>query len=193
MTLPVMEKRITLKNKEISYTIRKSKRARKIRLTVYCDGAIVVTTPFDLKESIAEKFVREKFQWLISKLSSFKQFEGKTIVRYSHEDYLKYKEKAYNLVESRIKYFSKIYKFKYNKINIKNQKTRWGSCSEKGNLNFNYKIALLPPLISDYLIVHELSHLKELNHSQRFWKLVEETIPNYRSIRGELKKAWKRL
>jgi len=126
MTLPVMEKHITLKNKEISYTIRKSKRARRIRLVVYCDGVIVVTTPFDLKESIAEKFVREKFQWLLSKLSFFKQFEGKAIVRYNHEDYLKYKEEAYNLVESRINYFSKTYNFKYNKINIKNQKTRWG-------------------------------------------------------------------
>ena len=106
---------------------------------------------------------------------------------------LKYKEEAYNLAESRINYFTKIYKFKYNKINIKNQKTRWGSCSKKGNLNFNYKIALLPSLISDYLIAHELCHLKELNHSKRFWKLVEKTIPNYRSIRGELKKAWERL
>ena len=188
-----MEKRITLKNKEILYTIRKSKRARRIRLVVYCDGVIVLTTPFDLKESIAEKFVREKFQWLLSKFSFFKQFEGKAIVRYSHEDYLKYKEGACSLVESRINYFSKIYKFKYNKINIKNQKTRWGSCSEKGNLNFNYKIVLLPSLISDYLIVHELCHLKELNHSKKFWELVEKTIPNYRSIRGELKKSWKRL
>ena len=193
MTLPIMEKRIIFKNKEISYTIRKSKRARRIRLVVYSGGAIVVTTPFDLKESIAEKFVREKFQWLLSKLSFFKQFEGKAITRYTHEDYLKYKEEAYNLVESRINHFSKIYKFKYNKINIKNQKTRWGSCSKKGNLNFNYKIALLPSLISDYLIVHELCHLKELNHSKRFWKLVEKTIPNYRSIRGELKKAWEKL
>lgn len=189
----IMEKRITLKNKEISYTIRKSRRARRIRLAVYCDGEVVVTTPFNLKESIAEKFVREKFQWLISKLSFFKQFEGKATVRYSREDYLKYKEEAYNLVESRINYFSKIYKLKYNRINIKNQKTRWGSCSKKGNLNFNYKIALLSSLTSDYIIVHELCHLKELNHSKRFWKLVEKTIPNHRNIRGELKEAWKRL
>ncbi len=193
MTLPIMKKRITLKNEEILYTIRKSKRARRMRLAVYCNGAIVLTTPFDLKESIAEKFVREKFQWLLSKLSSFKQFEDKAIVRYSHKDYLKYKEEAYGLVKNRINYFSKIYKFKYNKINIKNQKTRWGSCSKKGNLNFNYKITLLPSLISDYLIVHELCHLKEFNHSKGFWKLVEKTIPNYKSIRGELKKAWKRL
>lgn len=188
-----MEKRITFKNKEISYTIRKSKRARRMRLAVYCDGAIVVTTPFDLKESIAEKFVREKSQWLLSKLNFFKQFEGKAIVRYSHEDYLKYKKEAYNLVEGRINYFSKIYKFRYNTINIKNQKTRWGSCSKKGNLNFNYKISFLPSLISDYLIVHELCHLKEFNHSKGFWKLVEKTIPNYKSIKSELKKAWGRL
>lgn len=184
-----MEKRITLKDKKISYTLRKSKRARRMRLAVYCDGAIVLTTPFDLKENIAEKFVREKSKWLLSKLSFFKQFEGQAIARYSREDYLKYKEEAYILAENRINHFNKIYKFKYNKVNVKNQKTRWGSCSKKGNLNFNYKIALLPASVSDYIIVHELCHLKEFNHSKRFWKLIEKAIPDYRDIKNELKKS----
>ena len=84
-------------------------------------------------------------------------------------------------------YFNGVYKFKFNKVNIRNQKTRWGSCSAKGNINFNYKIALLPERLADYIIVHELCHLGEFNHSRKFWDLVVEAIPDHREIRSELK------
>jgi len=104
-------------------------------------------------------------------------------------DYLKYKENALALAENRIRYFNKIYQFWLNAINIKNQKTRWGSCSRKGNLNFNYKIALLPLQLADYIIVHELCHLGEFNHSRKFWDLVGKTIPDYGLLRNELRKG----
>ncbi|MCK5285745.1 MAG: M48 family metallopeptidase [Candidatus Pacebacteria bacterium] len=184
-----MKKDITLKNKKISYTLKKSTRARRMRLAVYCDGSIVVTTPLGLRGNIVEKFLTEKTQWLFTKLNFFKQFEGKAITKYSHEDYLKFKKEACILAENRISYFNKTYKLKYNKISIKNQKTRWGSCSKKGNLNFNYKIALLPEKISDYIIVHELCHLKEFNHSKKFWNLVAKAIPDYLEIKKDLKKS----
>ena len=99
------------------------------------------------------------------------------------------REQASRLVESRIKYFNDFYNFKINRITIKNQKTRWGSCSSKGNLNFNYKIIYLKPALADYLIVHELCHLGELNHSKRFWALVSQTIPDYVSINKELRRT----
>lgn len=184
-----MRKEIALQDKKITYMLRKSKRARRMRLAVYCDGTIVVTTPFDLKESIAEKFIREKSDWLFSKISFFKQFKGKAIARYSQEDYLKYKDVAYKLVVNRVDHFNGAYKFKFNRINVKNQKTRWGSCSHKGNLNFNYKIALLPGRLADYIIVHELCHLKEFNHSKKFWSLVARAMPDYPQIRDELNKG----
>ena len=66
-------------------------------------------------------------------------------------------------------------------------KTRWGSCSKKGTLNFNYKIALLSPELRDYIIVHELCHLGEFNHSSKFWLLVEKTVPNYKTLRKQIK------
>lgn len=103
-------------------------------------------------------------------------------------EYLFYKIRALALVHARILYFNAFYRFKINRISIKNQKTRWGSCSKKGNLNFNYRIALLPPQLADYVIVHELCHLGEFNHSANFWKLVAKTIPNYQKIRQEFKK-----
>ncbi|PIP23438.1 MAG: hypothetical protein COX90_01110 [Candidatus Nealsonbacteria bacterium CG_4_10_14_0_2_um_filter_38_17] len=70
---------------------------------------------------------------------------------------------------------------------MKNQKTRWGSCFKKGNPNFNYKIALLSQRLADYIVVHELCHLGELNHSQKSWNLVAKAVPDYPEIRDELK------
>jgi len=98
------------------------------------------------------------------------------------------REQARCLVENRINHFNKFYNFRINRIAIKNQKTRWGSCSSKRNLNFNYKIIYLTPEFADYLIVHELCHLGELNHSKRFWALVFKTIPDYDKINKKLKR-----
>lgn len=102
--------------------------------------------------------------------------------------YLEHKEKAREIAIDRLAYFNQHYKLKYNKIAIRNQKSRWGSCSSKGNLNFNYKIALLPSHLSDYVIVHELCHIGQFNHSQKFWDLVAETLPNPELLQAELKK-----
>lgn len=99
------------------------------------------------------------------------------------------KECSRILVENRLHYFNKFYNFKINRVAIKNQSTRWGSCSSKGNLNFNYKIIYLKPELADYLIVHELCHLGQLNHSKKFWLLVSKTIPNYVIINKELRKT----
>jgi predicted metal-dependent hydrolase len=101
--------------------------------------------------------------------------------------YKKYKEQARMLVHARLEYFNSFYNFSYNKVFIKNTKTRWGSCSSKGNLNFSYKIIFLDPAVQDYLIVHELCHLKELNHGSAFWSLVEQQIPEYKKYHLELK------
>ena len=98
------------------------------------------------------------------------------------------REMARILVENKISYFNKFYKFDINRIAIKNTKSRWGSCSSKANLNFNYKIIFLEEQFIDYLIVHELCHLKEFNHSKNFWKLVEKTIPDYKVINQKLRR-----
>jgi predicted metal-dependent hydrolase len=183
-----MKKQIELHKNKVEYTLKVSKRARRMRLAIYCDGGFVVTAPRHISNNIIEQFIIRKSQWILDKLEYFKSISSKINAKGSENDYSNYKDKALALVEKRIEYFNKIYGFKFNKINIKNQKTRWGSCSRKGNLNFNYKIALLPEKLADYIIVHELCHLKEFNHSQKFWNLVARTIPNYLEIKHELKK-----
>ena len=95
-------------------------------------------------------------------------------------EYLRFKESARVLIHHRLEYFNAHYKLTNGRVSIKNQRTKWGSCSSKGNLNFSYRIMKLPPELQDYLIVHELCHLAELNHGPKFWALVAETIPDYK-------------
>ncbi|HTH92921.1 MAG TPA: M48 family metallopeptidase [Candidatus Paceibacterota bacterium] len=102
--------------------------------------------------------------------------------------YKKYKEEARVLVHARLEHFNQYYNLPYKKVFIKNPKTRWGSCSSAGNLNFSYKILFLDPALQDYLIVHELCHLKQFNHSKAFWDLVSEQIPDYKKLHVVLKR-----
>lgn len=175
------------KNKKISYKLKRSSRAKRMRLAVYCDGSVVVTTPLGVQVSLVEKFFANKKQWVADKINFFKSVDSKSIRTFSEEDYLKHREDALELVSSRVKFFSKKYGFAFNKIFIKNQKTRWGSCTKNKNLNINYKIIFLPKKQQDYIIVHELCHLKEFNHSHKFWSLVEKTLPDYLEIKNELR------
>ncbi len=106
---------------------------------------------------------------------------------FGRRNYLKYKEPARELILRRVEYFNSIYNFSYGRISVRNQRSRWGSCSKRGNLNFNYKIVLIPEKLADYIIVHELCHLKEFNHSKNFWALVAKTFPDYKKIKQDLR------
>jgi len=109
------------------------------------------------------------------------------------KEYLENKEKARALVIEKLNFWREQYiqnhgiDLKWNKLAIRNTVSRWGSCSSKKNLNFSYKILFLTPPQQDYLIVHELCHLKEMNHSKNFWDLVAFTIPNYKNVRNSMK------
>ncbi len=104
----------------------------------------------------------------------------------SSKRYKLHKEAARILVHERLMHFNQHYKFTYNKVAIRNQRSRWGSCSPKGNLNFNYKLLDIPRHLADAVIVHELCHLKEMNHSKAFWALVAQTIPDHKARRHTL-------
>lgn len=108
--------------------------------------------------------------------------------------YKTHKEKARTLVEQKVSQWGShyvaaghLFPTNMKRLAIRNQRTRWGSCSKQGNLNFNYKIALLPERLADYIIVHELCHLGEFNHAKAFWDLVAMAIPDHEQCRVELR------
>ena len=114
------------------------------------------------------------------------------VVRVSHlrgrkSEHLAHKDAAREIVHQKLLHFNQHYQYTYHRVTIRNQKSRWASCSKKGNLNFHYKLALMPEPLVDYIIVHELCHLKAFNHSPSFWSLVAETIPDHKTRRRELR------
>lgn len=111
------------------------------------------------------------------------------------EDQTKYKKilenwfinEAKKYIPLRVKELNETLNYKFNKISIRNQSTRWGSCSGKGNLSFNFRLIKAPQDVMDYVIFHELVHLKEFSHSKKFWSLVETHCPNYKNCKNWLK------
>jgi predicted metal-dependent hydrolase len=101
--------------------------------------------------------------------------------------YVANKEAARVVVLERLAFFNQFYNLQWNRVAIRNQRRCWGSCSAKGNLNFNYKILFLPEPLRDYIIVHEMCHLTHLNHGKEFWDLVSKQIPNYKQLLLELR------
>lgn len=184
-----MKKHIELNKRKVPYILKVSNRAKRLRLSVYCDGVFAVTTPKKIHLNVIEKFIIKKSQWVLDKLDYFSGFANSFKTKNTKADFIKYKEAAQKLAEAKVNKFNKIYRFKFNRINIKNQKTRWGSCSKRGNLNFNYKIVLLPERLAEYIVVHELCHLGEFNHSRKFWNLVAKTIPEYLEITEDLRRS----
>lgn len=98
-----------------------------------------------------------------------------------------YRERAREVLTDKVTYFQRFIGKAVGDIRIKEQKSRWGSCSSRGNLNFNWKIVMAPDDIIDYLVVHELCHLLHMNHSKEFWESVEKIIPDYKEKEKWLK------
>ncbi len=182
-----IEKQIKLSGETIVYTLKVSPRAKRLRLAVYCSGQFVVTQPRFLSLQTVEKFINEKEDWLISRINKFRNTKTSPLNLLTRRDYLNNRESAREIITERVKYFSLVYGFKYRQINIRDQKTRWGSCSRDGSLNFNFRLLYLSPESRDYIVVHEICHLEEFNHSRRFWNLVAREVPNYLDLRAKLK------
>ena len=168
-----------------SYVHRTRKGARHVTLSVR-DGQVYVTTPPRVRTSLVEQFVQSKMQWILDKLKLFKGVQR--LPRASTAERRQYRVQALRIVEDKITKLNAHYNFQYNRIAIRDQRTRWGSCSSRKNLNFNYRIVFLPDHLAEYLVAHELCHLAQMNHGQQFWDLVGETIPDYKEMRAQLRK-----
>lgn len=156
-------------------------------ISVHPGGEVVVTVPKHISAAQADAFVQKKKEWIEKKVKLMEKYSPKVKITLNKNEITALKQKARAFVEEKLPLFNKHYKYSWNTVAIRRQKTRWGSCSKKGNLNFNYKIALLPENLADYIVVHELCHLGEFNHSERFWALVAQTIPDYKERKRTLK------
>lgn len=168
--------------------------ARKtLGLEVKADGTAIARMPGKVGRETALQFIEKHKTWIIAK---WMQAEERRLHEESRElkDYEKdpdkkavYREMARRKITERTEYFARQMGISWKRIFIKETKTRWGSCSQAGNLNFNWKLVLMPPEILDYVVVHELAHRKEMNHSPLFWKEVAAVLPDYRERRAWLR------
>jgi predicted metal-dependent hydrolase len=185
--MPVKSKKIIIQGQEITYSLRSYKSSRHLRLAVHDNGTVAVTKQIFVTEKMVSDFLETKADWILQQLS--KTSKNTNILSPAQEliNYKRYKVRAHNFVTDRLEYFNRFYSFEYGRVSVRRQKTRWGSCSRTGNLNFNYRLIFLEPAEADYIIVHELCHLGEFNHSPNFWALVARQIPDYRNLRKKLK------
>lgn len=166
----------------MDYKLKRSSRNKRLKITINEHAEVIVKSPLWMPKFVIEGFVRSKKEWIaktvlkISKKPKYPEMTGEI------------KAEALCLVEDLLEEVNKIYGFEYKNVRVKNQKSRWGSCSSVGNLNFNYKLLFLPRELARYVVVHELCHLKEMNHSSRFWKLVEKACPDQKELRRKLKR-----
>lgn len=179
-------KEIILNGRKVVYSLKTSGRARNLRVSIRPGGVVAAVKPRFISERVVEDFLRQKADWVIEKIDRLKDRNG-LIARGTKADFKRHAPLARQLALEKINQFNETYQVSFNRVAIRNQSTRWGSCSRKGNLNFNYRIALLPERLSDYIVVHEMCHLRELNHSKKFWDLVAIAIPDYGRRRRELK------
>ncbi len=231
---------ISINQRQIPFTLRRSSRAKRLRMQVDSESRqIVLTVPRFTLQFEVNRFVKMQTPWIEKQLSKIdkqnkihphpkylagdvfyylgepvtlelmpssfwrprinirgdkmiisihremKMAEGKKLIKKTVHNF--YKKKAEEVIHDRLQFFNEYYQFKYKRVTLRNQKSRWGSCSGKKNLNFNWKLVMAPIEIIDYVVVHEMCHLKQMNHSAKFWNLVAEKIPNHKDMRKWLK------
>jgi predicted metal-dependent hydrolase len=180
-----------------SIQIIRSSRRRTLSLQVRHDGQVIVRAPQSVSLREIESFIRKNTGWLKKHLEMAERQRTaeaeSSALPLTMEEIRALASQALRVIPVRVAHFAPAVGVKYGRITIRNQKTRWGSCSAKGNLNFNCLLMLAPAEVMDYVIVHELCHRKEMNHSPRFWAEVAKVIPDYKSREKWLKTEGTRL
>ncbi len=169
---------------------RKSLKAKYLRITINNQQAVTVTIPRYGTIEEGKRFLQSKLLWIQKQLHKIKQNSPAERGSDANIDLNKAQESLYQ----RIMFFSKQYNFSFNRITFRCQKTKWGSCSAKNNINLNINIAFLPAYLQDYILLHELCHLRHRNHSKRFWSELDKyTNGNAKKLSKELRKYKMRL
>jgi predicted metal-dependent hydrolase len=216
---------VRLRGQTVQYTIRRSPRAKHIRITISAHDGVVVTFPSRMRRYVnPDDFIREKQEWVLRHLSKMKpparatelttgsrvsicgqeytvailncsvrrpeiELAGSELrvnLPIGYEGQVKdavktwIRGQATPVIQREAEHLAQMIGVKFKRLTIRDQRTKWGSCSRTGNLSFNWRLILFPPNVLRYVVVHELCHLKQFNHSPRFWQLVEQFDPHYR-------------
>lgn len=170
--------------------IIRSKR-KTVGISVKPGGEIIIRAPRLLPRAAILSFAYEKADWILSSYEKQKNRAVPPIDAPKDAATLalekRYRDAAKEYIPKRVEYYHEFTGGTYNKITIRDQKSRWGSCSSNGTLSFNYRLMLAPPRVLDYVVVHELCHLTHMNHSADFWNMVASILPDYKEYRKWLK------
>ena len=175
---------------ELAAQVIRSNR-KTLGLEVKQNLEVYARVPVNLDDKSLKKFIRKNEEWICRTYQAEKEAAEKRRLTACPLPAEEEKQRILDQFVERVRYYESLMKLYSRRITIRNQKTRWGSCSSRKNLNFNYKLAYMPQEIMDYVVVHELAHLQHMNHSQEFWQLVEQYIPDYKERRKWLKEHGK--
>lgn len=178
---------VRIEEKTLQYTIRRYKQSKHIRISIGRGNEVLVTGPRYVSMRTLHAYVVTKADWIFGHISQKSTLLYDDLYQTDRAHFVMHKSAAYAVALKKVMQWSAFYQFPYTKISVKQLKSRWGSCSSLRKLNFSYRIVFLPEELQDYLVVHELCHLKEMNHSKHFWQLVEQALPNYKELRNKLK------
>lgn len=232
--LTLIEKRKTsLGGQTLTYTLKRSSRAKHIRLEINVKTGLAVVVPRGCNLNQLPDLLKRKTKWILSKLAKYRRIglisadkqlkigdtipylgrdlrivmlpgstnaddvkieQGKLMVSLSSATNTLnlalecwYRQQAEKVISQRVQELGARLGLSYGRLCIRSAKTRWGSCSQKGNLNFSWRLIMTPQPVVDYVIIHELAHLRQMNHSKRFWQVVAEYCPQWQQHRRWLK------
>ena len=173
--------------------IRSNRKTLAMRITG--PNQVEIRAPRSATKSQIDDFIRQHQSWLDKHLAIVNQREEElsSLPAFTAQEIRALADRALQAIPPRVYHFSKLLSVTYGRITIRNQKSKWGSYSSQGNLNFNCLLMLCPPAVMDYVVIHELCHRKEMNHSPRFWAEVEKLDPDYKAHRQWLKDEGSKL
>jgi len=173
----------------INYTLIRSKR-KILAIQITKEAVIKVRAPLKLPLREIEKFLLQKQCWIEkTRQKVLSQNEKMTVPSFSKEQEQKLIQKAKELLPAKVEHYAGLLNVTPTAVKVGCAKTRWGSCSAKNSLNFSWRLMLVDEDAIDYVVVHELAHIKEHNHGKRFWAIVESILPDYKVRRKKLKDA----
>jgi len=166
--------------------LERSTKARRMNISVRPFKGIRVAVPQGVSFKIAEQFARSKTEWLKGNITRMKKHEETCRAAASKEVTIDRKEAKKTLVK-RLDEIAKRHGYGYNRVSIRNQKTRWGSCSSRNNISLNMKLTLLPDELRDFILLHELVHTRVKNHGNGFWEEILKAEPRAEQLDRQLK------